>query len=70
MHLEIQLIFFHYLGLTLKNRSKVKKRSESIKNDTKAGIMRVWNELQPKLLHKQLPFNGCLRYIFTSLFLV
>ena len=41
MHLEIQLIFFHYLGLTLKNRSKVKKRSGSIKNDTKAGIMRV-----------------------------
>ena len=37
-------IFFHSLGVTLKNRSKVKKkkkRSESVKNDTKAGITKA-----------------------------
>ena len=41
MHLEIQLIFFHSLGVALKNGSKVKNRSESVKNDTKAGITQV-----------------------------
>ena len=42
----------------LKNRSKVKKWSESVGNDTKARyITRVWNELRPKLFHQQLAFN-------------
>ena len=35
LHLEIQLIFFHPLGVALKNRSKVKKNwSESEKTTT------------------------------------
>ena len=41
MHLEIQMIFFCLLGVTLNNVSEVKKQSESVKNDTKAGIMQV-----------------------------
>ena len=45
---------FHSLRATLKNRSKVKNWSESVKNDTKTGIMRVWNELRPKLFHQHL----------------
>ena len=45
---------FHSLSATLKNRSKVKNWSESVKNDTKTGIMRVWNELRPKLFHQHL----------------
>ena len=46
MYLEIQLIFFHSSDVTLKNRIKVKKNwSKSVKNDTKAGITRVGNEL-------------------------
>ena len=35
------MIFFYLLGVTLNNVSKVKKQSESVKNDTKAGIMQV-----------------------------
>ena len=39
LHLKTQWIFFHSLGVALKYESKVKKKwSESVKNDTKAGI--------------------------------
>ena len=69
MHLEIQLILFlHSLGVTLKNMSIVKKRSESVKNDTKARITRVWFKLRPKLFHQQLPLKGCVQYIVASFF--
>ena len=44
LYLEIQLI--------LSIGPKLKKLLESIKNDTKATTMRVWNELRPKLLHQ------------------
>ena len=48
---------FYSLGVALKNRSKVKKLSESIKNVTKAEKTRVWNQLRPKLFHQHLALN-------------
>ena len=37
---------FHPLGVVFKNRSKAKKWSEGIKNDTKAGKTQVWTKLR------------------------
>ena len=42
---------FHPLGVALKNSSKVKNLSGSMRNDTKAGKTRIWNVLLSKLIH-------------------
>ena len=41
---------FHPLSVVLKNMSKVKKWSDGIKKDTKAGKARVSNELRQIIL--------------------
>ena len=44
LHMELKLIFFLFFGHgTLKQAQSLKKGSESVKHDTKAGIMWVWN---------------------------
>ena len=53
--LDLQLILSFLWLRHLKMSTKSKKWSKSIKNDTKDGIIWVWNELRPKL--QQLVLN-------------
>ena len=46
--------FSSILSVHLSMCPKSKKWSQSVKNDTKAGIMRAWNEIRPKLFHQHL----------------
>ena len=55
--LGIQLILYILWKWHSKIGPKLKKCSESIKNDTKAAITWVWNELRPKLFHQQIALN-------------
>ena len=55
LSLEIQLIISVFWLWHLKISAKSEKWSKSVKNDTKDGIMWVWDELWPK--SQQLALN-------------
>ena len=56
MQLTFSIVWVWRLKMGPKSSKKKKKMVRKCTN-TKSGITRVWNELQPKLFHQQLDTN-------------